>query len=188
MEVLTYFYELIWQNRKYQGITVHIVSDLQMKVHSLRSPVLLILCIAIPLLAGVVGSFSTMSSIPTWYAGLIKPMLTPPNWLFGPVWTTLYILMGIALYLVVREGTEKKPVQLGIIVFAAQLIVNVLWSLVFFGLQSPLLGLITILVLIALVLATIYFFYQVSRTAAAFLVPYIACIATYLNAMVLVLN
>ena len=161
-----------------------------MKVHSLRSPVLLILCIAIPLLAGVVGSFSTISSIPTWYAGLIKPMLTPPNWLFGPVWTTLYILMGIALYLVVREGTEKKPVQLGIIVFAAQLIVNVLWSLVFFGLQSPLLGLITILVLIALVLATIYFFYQVSRTAAAFLVPYIAwvCIATYLNAMVLVLN
>jgi tryptophan-rich sensory protein len=98
--------------------------------------------------------------------------------------------MGIALYLVVREGTEKKPVQLGIIIFAAQLIVNVLWSLVFFGLRSPLSGLITILVLIALVLATIYFFYQVSRTAAALLVPYIAwiCIATYLNAMILVLN
>jgi len=161
-----------------------------MKVHSLRSPVLLILCIAIPLLAGVLGSFSTISSIPTWYAGLIKPVLTPPNWLFGPVWTTLYILMGIALYLVVREGTAKKPVQLGIIVFAAQLIVNVLWSMVFFGLQSPLLGLITILVLIALVLATIYFFYQVSRTAAALLIPYIAwvCIATYLNVMILVLN
>ena len=161
-----------------------------MKVHSLRSPVLLIICIAIPLLAGVVGSFSTMSSIPTWYAGLIKPVLTPPNWLFGPVWTTLYILMGIALYLVVKEGTEKKPVQLGIIVFVAQLIVNVLWSMVFFGLQSPLLGLITILVLIALVLATIYFFRQVSRTAAALLVPYIAwvCIATYLTVMILVLN
>jgi tryptophan-rich sensory protein len=161
-----------------------------MNIQSLRSPVLFITCIAIPLLAGVVGSFSTMSSIPTWYAGLIKPAFTPPNWLFGPVWTTLYILMGIALYLVVREGTEKKPVQLGIIVFAAQLIVNILWSLVFFGLQSPLLGLITILVLIALVLATIYFFYQVSRTAAILLVPYIVwvCIATYLNAMILVLN
>lgn len=161
-----------------------------MNIQSLRSPVLFITCIAIPLLAGVIGSFSTMSSIPSWYAGLIKPPLTPPNWLFGPVWTTLYILMGIALYLVVREGTEKKPVQLGIIIFAAQLIVNVLWSLVFFGLRSPLSGLITILVLIALVLATIYFFYQVSRTAAALLVPYIAwiCIATYLNAMILVLN
>jgi tryptophan-rich sensory protein len=161
-----------------------------MDTSSLRSPVLLIICIAIPLLAGVAGSFSTISSIPTWYAGLIKPLLTPPNWVFGPVWTTLYILMGIALYLVVKEGTENKPVQLGVMVFAAQLIVNVLWSIVFFGLQSPLLGLVTILVLIALVLATIYFFYQVSRTAAGLLVPYIAwvCIATYLNAMVLVLN
>ncbi|MEI7434204.1 MAG: TspO/MBR family protein [Methanomicrobiales archaeon] len=161
-----------------------------MNTQSLRSPVLLIICIAIPLLAGVAGSFSTMSSIATWYTGLIKPVLTPPNWLFGPVWTTLYILMGIALYLVIREGTEKKPVQLGIMVFAAQLIVNVVWSLVFFGLQSPLLGLITILVLIALVLATIYFFYHVSRTAAVLLVPYIVwvCIATYLNAMILVLN
>ena len=98
--------------------------------------------------------------------------------------------MGISLYLVVREGTENKPVRQGIIVFAAQLIVNVLWSLVFFGLHSPILGLVTILVLIALVLATIYFFYQVSRTAAVLLVPYIAwvCIATYLNAMILVLN
>jgi benzodiazapine receptor len=161
-----------------------------MNTHSLRSLILLIICIAIPLLAGIVGSFFTISAIPTWYAGLIKPVLTPPNWLFGPVWTILYILMGIALYLVVREGTEKKPVQLGIIVFSAQLIVNVLWSLVFFGLQSPLSGLIIILVLIALVVATIYFFYKVSRTAAGLLVPYIAwiCIATYLNAMILVLN
>jgi benzodiazapine receptor len=161
-----------------------------MNTQSLRSLILLITCIAIPLIAGIAGSFFTMSSIPTWYEGLIKPLLTPPNWLFGPVWTTLYILMGIALYLVVREGTEKKPVQLGIIVFAAQLIVNVIWSLVFFGLRSPLSGLVTILVLIALVLATIYFFYRVSRTAAGLLVPYIAwiCIATYLNAMILVLN
>lgn len=161
-----------------------------MNKHSLRSLILLIICIAIPLLAGIVGSFFTISAIPTWYAGLIKPVLTPPNWLFGPVWTILYMLMGIALYLVVREGTEKKPVQLGIIVFAAQLIVNIIWSLVFFGLRSPLSGLITIFVLIALVLATIYFFYKVSRTAAGLLFPYIAwiCIATYLNAMILVLN
>jgi len=161
-----------------------------MNKFSLRSLILLIICVAIPLLAGVAGSFFTISAIPTWYAGLIKPVLTPPNWLFGPVWTILYILMGVALYFVAREGTEKKSVQLGIIVFAAQLIVNVIWSLVFFGLQSPLSGLVTIMVLIALVLATIYFFYKVSRTAAGLLVPYIAwiCIATYLNAMILVLN
>jgi translocator protein len=157
---------------------------------SLRSLILLIICVAIPLLAGMAGSFFTISAIPTWYAGLIKPVLTPPNWLFGPVWTILYILMGVALYLVAREGTGKKPVQLGIIIFAAQLTVNVIWSLVFFGLRSPLSGLVTILVLIALVVATMYFFYKVSRTAAGLLVPYIAwlCVATYLNAMILVLN
>jgi benzodiazapine receptor len=161
-----------------------------MNINSLRSPVLLIICIAVPLLAGVAGSFFTISSILSWYASLIKPPLTPPDWVFGPVWTTLYILMGISLYLVVREGTEKKPVQQGIMVFTAQLIVNVLWSLVFFGLLSPLLGLVTILVLIVLVLATIYFFYRVSPIAAGLLVPYIVwvCIATYLNAMILVLN
>jgi len=161
-----------------------------MNLHLPRSPVLLIICIAVPLLAGVSGSFATISSIPTWYASLIKPPLTPPDWVFGPVWTTLYILMGIALYLVAREGIENKPVTQGIIVFTAQLIVNILWSIVFFGLQSPLYGLVTILVLIALVLATIYYFYRVSPIAAWLLVPYIAwvCIATYLNAMILVLN
>jgi tryptophan-rich sensory protein len=161
-----------------------------MNLHSPRSPVLLIICIAVPLLAGVAGSLATISSIPTWYASLIKPLLTPPDWVFGPVWTTLYILMGIALYLVVREGIENKRVKQGMIVFAAQLIVNILWSIVFFGLQSPLYGLVTILALIVLVLTTIYYFYPVSPIAAWLLVPYIAwvCIATYLNAMILVLN
>ena len=161
-----------------------------MNLTSRRSLVLFILCIVVPLLAGVIGSLFTISSIPTWYASLIKPALTPPAWVFGPVWTTLYILMGISLYLVVREGAENKPVKQGMLVFAAQLIVNVLWSIVFFGLQSPLLGLVMILVLIVMILATIYSFYCVSPVAAALLVPYIAwvCIATYLNAMILVLN
>jgi len=161
-----------------------------MKHTFLHHPVLLAICVAIPLLAGVVGSFATISSIPTWYAGLIKPPLTPPNWVFGPVWTTLFILMGIALYLVVREGTGKKPVRQGMVVFSAQLTVNVLWSIGFFGLHSPILGLILILVLIALIIATIYYFYRVSRTSAVLLVPYLAwvCIATYLNAMIVVLN
>jgi tryptophan-rich sensory protein len=161
-----------------------------MNIPKIRSPILLIICIAVPLLAGVAGSIATTSAIQTWYAGLVKPPLTPPDWVFGPVWTTLYILMGISLYLVTREGIDKKPVQLCILVFAAQLIVNVLWSFAFFGLQSPLSGLFMIIALIALVLATIYFFDRVSRTAAILLVPYIVWvgIATYLNAMILVLN
>lgn len=70
----------------------------------LRSGALFILCLALPLLAGAIGSLYTMSSIPTWYATLSKPAFTPPNWVFGPVWTTLYIMMGIALFLVIRGG------------------------------------------------------------------------------------
>jgi len=161
-----------------------------MNLPKIRSPILLITCIVIPLLAGVAGSVATTSAIQTWYAGLVKPLFTPPNWLFGPVWTTLYILMGISLYLVAIEGTDRKPVRQGIIVFAAQLIVNILWSFAFFGFQSPLYGLLMIFALIILVLATIYFFYRVSRTAAILLVPYIVwvCIATYLNVMIFVLN
>lgn len=168
----------------------HNFSDLNMNIPKMRSPILLIICIAVPLLAGVAGSLATMSAITTWYAGLIKPPLTPPNWLFGPVWTTLYILMGISLYLVVREGTDKQPVRQCVMVFSAQLVVNILWSFAFFGFHSPSYGLVMILTLIVLILATIYFFYRVSRTAAILLVPYIAwvCIATYLNVMILVLN
>lgn len=161
-----------------------------MNIHSLRSPGLLIACIAVPLLAGLAGSIASISSISSWYTTLIKPPLTPPNWVFGPVWTILYILMGISLYFVIREGTENKHVRLGIMLFAGQLLVNILWSFVFFGLHSPILGLVAILVLIALVLAMIYYFYLVSRIAAGLLVPYIVwlCIATYLNVMILVLN
>jgi len=161
-----------------------------MNTHSLRSPGLLIACIAVPLLAGLIGSIATIPAISSWYTILIKPPLTPPNWVFGPVWTTLYILMGFSLYLVVSGGTENKLVRLGMILFAGQLIVNILWSFVFFGLHSPILGLVAILVLIILVLAMIYCFYQVSRIAAVLQVPYIVwlCIATYLNIMILVLN
>jgi len=161
-----------------------------MNIHSLRSPGLLIACIAVPLLAGLAGSIASISSISSWYTTLVKPPLTPPNWVFGPVWTTLYILMGISLYFVIREGIENKHVRLGIMLFAGQLLVNILWSFVFFGLHSPILGLVAILVLITLVLAMIYYFYRVSRIAAGLLVPYIVwlCIATYLNVMILVLN
>jgi benzodiazapine receptor len=155
-----------------------------------RSVGLLLLCIALPLLAGAIGSLYTMSSIPTWYATLNKPAFTPLNWVFGPVWTTLYVMMGISLYLVVRGGLDAAPVRQGVFLFAAQLVLNTLWSVAFFGMRSPFLGLVTILALIALVTATIFAFYRVSRPAAWLLVPYLCwgCFATALNAMVWVLN
>ena len=140
---------------------------------TLRSATLLLLCIALPLVAGAIGSLYTMSSIPVWYATLNKPSFTPPDWVFGSVWTMLYIMMGISLYLVVRGGLEPVPVRQGVLLFAAQLVVNTLWSITFFGLRLPLAALITIAVLIVLVAATILKFYAVSRPAGWLLVPYL---------------
>jgi tryptophan-rich sensory protein len=157
---------------------------------SLTAAGLLILCIAIPLLAGAIGSVFTMEAIPTWYATLQKPSFTPPAWVFGPVWTVLYILMGIALFLVVRGGMGTAPVRQAAGFFAAQIIVNTLWSFLFFGMRSPLLGLVNIVLLDILVAMTTLTFYRVSRPAAWLLVPYLcwACFATAVNAAVWVLN
>jgi tryptophan-rich sensory protein len=150
----------------------------------------LILCIVIPLIAGVIGSIFTVDSIGTWYVLLNKPPLTPPAWVFAPIWTVLYILMGIALFLIVRDGLGTPGIRSALTIFMAQLFVNVLWTFLFFGLHSPLYGLIGIIVLFLLIIATILEFYRIRKLAALLLLPYIAwvCIATYLNAMVLVLN
>src|SRR3990167_5082612 len=106
----------------------------------------LLLSIGFCLGAGILGSFFTISSIPTWYATLNKPFFSPPNWIFGPVWTILYILMGISLYLALSgkgKGERKKAIQ----IFSIQLGLNVLWSILFFGLKNPLLALVDIVVL-----------------------------------------
>jgi benzodiazapine receptor len=157
---------------------------------SLRSAGLLILCIVIPLLAGMIGSLFTTPAITTWYARLQKPFFSPPNWVFAPVWTALYILMGISLYLILQKGVEKRAVRQAVAIFSAQLAVNALWSFAFFGMQSPQNGLIMILVLLALIITTIVLFWRISRPAAVLLVPYVCwvCLATALNAMILVLN
>ena len=122
--------------------------------------------------------------------GVNKPWFTPPNYVFGPVWTVLYILMGISLYLVIIQGWENKTVKTGIVLFAAQLGANLLWSLLFFGLHSPVASLACILVLLALIVATIITFSRLSKPAAVLLVPYLAwvCIATALNAGIVFLN
>jgi benzodiazapine receptor len=141
-------------------------------------------------MAGIVGSVFTMPSIPTWYASLAKPWFSPPNWLFGPVWITLYLLMGISLYLVWNRGLEARGVRKALSVFGIQLALNALWSFLFFGLLSPILGLIGILVLWAAILATIILFWQIDRRAGIILIPYIiwVTIATLLNLYILLLN
>jgi translocator protein len=155
-----------------------------------RQAALAAACILVPLVAGAAAGILTMSGIAGWYATLNKPWFTPPDYVFGPVWTVLYILMGISLYLVIAQGWEQKPVKDGVLVFAAQLVVNMLWSFLFFGFQSPIAGLVCILVLLALIVATMVAFRRVSKTAALLLVPYLTwvCIATALNAAVVLLN
>jgi tryptophan-rich sensory protein len=157
---------------------------------ALRHGALFAACILLPLAAGAIGSFSTVSSVSTWYAALRKPAFTPPDWLFGPVWTALYIMMGISLYLVVKNGIAAAPVRQGVMLFAAQLAANTLWSVVFFGMRSPFWALITIAALAALVAATIAAFLRVSRSAAMLLVPYLCWVfyASVLNAMIWMMN
>jgi tryptophan-rich sensory protein len=132
----------------------------------------------------------TTPAITTWYATLVKPNFVPPNWVFGAVWTLLYLLMGIALYLVWEKGFEKKEVREAIAVFGIQLFLNLLWSVLFFGLQSPLYGLIEIVILWVVILANIILFYRISRPAGLLLVPYLfwTSFAAVLNYSIWILN
>jgi tryptophan-rich sensory protein len=151
----------------------------------------LLISIAIPFFVGVSGSFfTTAETLNNWYAGLNKPSFNPPDWIFGPVWTTLYIMMGIAAFLVWLKGLENKPVRIVLACFIVQLFLNAIWTPLFFGLHSPLLGLIDIVLLLNAIIVTIYAFFQISRPAALLLIPYLAwvCFATALNAGIYMLN
>lgn len=134
-------------------------------------------------LAGGVGSIFTSNAISEWYQYLNKPSFNPPNWIFGPVWTLLYSLMGIALYLIWKRGLENKDVNYAVRFFLIHLIFNALWSLLFFGLRNPLLGLIEIVVLWAMIVASIVMFYRINKLAGVLLVPYLLWVsfATVLN-------
>lgn len=139
-------------------------------------------------LAGVIGSVFTASTVSTWYSTLIKPSFTPPSWLFGPIWILLYFLMGTSLYLLWQNKAKDKKKSL--IIFGIQLILNVCWSFLFFGLKSPLYGLIGILFLLAAIILTIAFSYRVSHYAVIALIPYLVWVsfATILNYVILSLN
>jgi tryptophan-rich sensory protein len=151
--------------------------------------------IIICLVAGAVGSAFTADAIPVWYAALNKPSWTPPNWTFAPIWTTLYILMGISLYLIFEKrakirGAAVKRYNKAVNIFWIQLGLNALWSILFFGLRSPLLGLLGIAALWIAILFTIISFRKISKKAAYLLLPYIVwvTIAAMLNLAVVLMN
>lgn len=156
------------------------------KISYLKLIVSILVCQA----AGILGSVFTVSSVSTWYVDLQKPFFNPPSWVFGPVWTLLYLLMGISLYLIWSAGIKEKDEKLAIIIFFIQLALNTIWSILFFGLQSPFLALIEILFLCAAIAITIYYFYKISKTAAYLLIPYILWVifAALLNLMIYLLN
>ncbi|MEO0293701.1 MAG: TspO/MBR family protein [candidate division WOR-3 bacterium] len=123
--------------------------------------------------AGLIGSLFTTPSIPGWYANINKPSFTPPNWVFAPVWTILFLLMGISLYFILRIGLSDKNVRIAIMVFILQLAFNILWSFLFFGLRSPFLAFVEIIFLWIAILMTIILFYSLSKVAGILLIPYI---------------
>jgi len=142
----------------------------------------LVLWIAAAQAAGAIGSFFTASGVKTWYVDLVKPVWNPPSWLFGPVWITLYTLMGIAAY-VVYKNKATGGAKTALIVFGVHLVLNSLWSILFFGLKNPGLAFAEILVLLAMIVITMFLFWRINTWAGALLVPYLLWVAfaTYLN-------
>ena len=154
--------------------------------------------IATPLIAGVIGSIFTSESVMTWYQTIEKPSFSPPDWLFGPVWTTLYVMMGISLFLVWRATTntttftkDRRSRKISaFIAFGFQLILNVLWSFIFFGLRSPQLAFAEIVILLISIIVTIVIFTKISKLAAVLMIPYAGWVtfASLLNLQIWLLN
>jgi tryptophan-rich sensory protein len=141
-------------------------------------------------LVGFIGAFYTISAIPTWYETLNKPFFSPPNWLFGPVWTILYLLMGISVFLIWKKGLKNKKVNTALEYFLLQLMLNFIWTPIFFGAKMPLLAFFVIVAMWIFIALTIKKFYPISKIAAYLLLPYLAWVsfATLLNASIAVLN
>lgn len=148
----------------------------------------LILSIILCELAGIIGSLFNIRSIPNWYKKLKKPGFNPPNWIFGPVWTILFLLMGISLYLVWNTGISLLSFPM--IIFFLQLILNIIWSGIFFGLKKPFFAFLEIILLWFFILATIISFFTISPIASYLLIPYILWVsfASLLNFYIWRLN
>ncbi|WP_224485191.1 TspO/MBR family protein [Robertkochia aurantiaca] len=148
------------------------------------------IAVAICLFVGFLSGFATQSSVETWYTTLEKPVFNPPNWIFGPVWTVLYILMGVAAGLVWARGFYHKWVKTALYHFGFQLLLNALWSIVFFGFQQIFAALLVIIALLVLIGFTIKWFSIVSNKAAWLMVPYFLWVAfaTVLNLRIWMLN
>jgi tryptophan-rich sensory protein len=148
------------------------------------------LAIVICLTAGGLGTFFTVSAIPTWYATLVKPAFSPPNYLFGPVWSLLYVLMGISVAIIWEKGLKTKKVRDAVYLFGIQLFLNAIWSPIFFGAKNLFIALVVIVIMWIYIVKTIRAFAKIDKKASYLLYPYIAWVsfATVLNFSVWFLN
>lgn len=148
-----------------------------------------IISLFVVFLTGFIGSLFTMPNISSWYVFLNKPFFSPPNWLFGPAWSFLYLLMGISAFLIwqKRDNPKTKP-ALGF--YAIQLVLNALWSIIFFGMKNPGLAFLEILFLLGFIIITAIKFYQIDKKASLLFIPYILWVsfAAVLNYYLWILN
>lgn len=143
----------------------------------------LVVCLLVPQLVGVTSGLLTAGAVRGWYVTLVRPSFTPPTWVFGPVWTLIYLIMGVAAFLVWQRGLATSLARLALGMFVAQLVLNWLWSLLFFGLRAPGVALLEIVLLWAAIAWCTVLFFRVRPVAGALLVPYLAWVtfATALN-------
>lgn len=150
-----------------------------------------LLCsVSLCLLTGFLGSHFTVASVTTWYAGLSRPFFTPPDWIFAVIWPSLYVIMGISAFIVWNSGIERKQVKAALWIFALQLVLNGLWTPIFFGLHLIGFALVEIVLLWIAILWTILAFQKISKPAAWLLIPYMLWVsfAVVLNASLFLLN
>jgi tryptophan-rich sensory protein len=155
-----------------------------------RPTVRLAVSLAAPLLVGATAGWATAQGVSDWYPALVKPSFNPPAWVFGPVWTLLYVLMGVACYLVWQRVPDSPPARRALTVYWVQLLLNFLWSFLFFGARSPGWAFAEICLLWAALLWTVVLFFRESRWAGWLMVPYLGWVsfAAVLNASIWVLN
>jgi tryptophan-rich sensory protein len=155
-----------------------------------RKSIILVLCIGICMSFAYAGSIFTPEQGTWYYTTLVRPSWNPPDWLFPPVWTVLFILMGISLSMIVQAGLGRKDVRIAVSVFAIQLMLNLGWSASFFGLRSPYAGFVDIIVLWLFIVASILTFRKISPLSGYLLIPYLLWVsfAAFLNFTILQLN
>lgn len=150
----------------------------------------LIISLALPQLAGLIGSIFTTSAIPVWYATLQRPSFSPPNWIFGPVWITLYVLMGISVYLVWQKIEVNKKAKRAMLFFWIHLFFNASWSIIFFGFQNPGLAFVNIIIIWFFIIVLMIKFWQINKWSTHLLIPYLLWVsfASILNFFIWYLN